>query len=591
QTKTWTPEWPDAMSTKPRYLVMNFEQFQQPDSEAKLVDFLARHIVDFVVVDEIHFTKQRDEKQMSRRKRLVQGLILESGKRNADLCVLGMSGTPVINTLQEGRSLVEMITGHRHDELETKATVQNCMRLYQRLVTLGTRWKPDYSTQLEELKPEVDCVEHLEEIRLVGRGTVLDMEQVLTKVRIPTIVKHLEPGKKTLVYTHYVDGISSQLWHAVKDAGFRPGLFTGNSDETDLGEFMKANGQVDVLIASSRVSTGVDGLQYVCDKLIINSLPWTNAEYEQLRARLWRQGSKFDKVTVVIPVTFAYVNGERWSYCESKLHRLEYKKSIADAAVDGVVPEGNLRSPAQAQQDIMGWLERLETGAIETIERRLIKIPLSREPGEVKRRTQRYGDFSRMNNRWYAATSDKTHTRLEANPEEWAHYHTMYQELRKSWDVVPFEEEIRWLERREGMDVGDFGCGEALIAASASERHRVHSFDHVAVNETVHACDISAVPLDAECLDVAVFCLSLMGANFTDYIREAHRCLRLDGELHIWEPASYFDDQAQFCADLGRLGFDVLPPRKEGLFLRIRALKNATAPAPNLSLRFRGHDG
>ena len=34
------------------------------------------------------------------------------------------------------------------------------------------------------------------------------------------------------------------------------------------------------------------------------------------------------------------VKGERWSYCESKLHRLEYKKSIADAAVDGVVPGG-----------------------------------------------------------------------------------------------------------------------------------------------------------------------------------------------------------------------------------------------------------
>ena len=44
-----------------------------------------------------------------------------------------MSGTPVINTLQEGKSLVEMITGHRHDDLDVEATVQNCMRLYQRL--------------------------------------------------------------------------------------------------------------------------------------------------------------------------------------------------------------------------------------------------------------------------------------------------------------------------------------------------------------------------------------------------------------------------------------------------------------------------
>lgn len=37
-------------------------------------------------------------------------------------------------------------------------------------------------------------------------------------------------------------------------------------------------------------------------------------------------------------------------------------------------------------------------------------------------------------------------------------------------------------------------------------------------------------------LDVAIFCLSLMGANFTDYVRVARRCLHLDGWLHIWEP-------------------------------------------------------
>ena len=62
------------------------------------------------------------------------------------------------------------------------------------------------------------------------------------------------------------------------------------------------------------------------------------------------------------------------------------------------------------------------------------------------------------------------------------------------------------------------------------------------MNPSVVACDLAAVPLDDGTLDVAVFCLSLMGTNFTDYIREAHRCLRLDGSLHLWEPASYFDD-------------------------------------------------
>lgn len=592
--KTWHPEWPDPHGKAPRYLILNYEQFQQPTSEQELVGFLEANVIDFVVIDEIHYAKQRDAGvEMSKRKRLVQGLILEAGKKNADLCVLGMSGTPVINTLQEGKSLVEMITGHRHDDLETRATVQNCMRLYQRLVTLGTRWKPDYKIQLDVLKEEVDCEDSLDEIREIGRnkGSTLELEQVLTRVRLPKILEHIRPGEKVLVYTHYVDGIASELREAILRAGYRVGMLTGETDNADLKEFLKADGTIDVLIASSRIGTGVNGLQYVCQKLIINALPWTNAEYEQLVGRLYRQGSRFDKVRVVIPVTFATVNGERWSYCESKLHRLEYKKSIADAAVDGVVPEGNLRTPAQAQQDIMDWLSRLDLGRVNEITRRAIKIPLSGEPTEVARRVARYGDFSRMNNRWYATSSGDTHSRLGANPEEWAHYHTMYRQMRETWPVVPFKEELRWLSERSGLVVGDFGCGEALIANEASEAHRVHSYDHVAVNAMVVACDISKVPLENGTLDVAIFCLSLMGKNFTAYIREAHRCLRLDGYLHIWEPTSYFDDVSKFTAGLGRLGFDVMAPETAGAFTRIYAIRNGRQPDPELTLPFRGGGG
>ncbi len=589
--KTWHPEWKHPFETAPRYLVLNYEQFQQQNSEQELVAFLDRNVVDFIVVDEIHYAKQREAgAEMSKRKRLVQGLILEAGKKNADVCVLGMSGTPVINTLQEGKSLVEMITGHRHDDLETRATVQNCMRLYQRLVTLGTRWKPDYKIQLDVLKEEIDCEDSLAEIRAVGRGTVLELEKVLTRLRTPTILKHLSPGEKALIYTHYVDGVVAPLRDAVEAAGYRVGILTGETDDAHLKEFLKPDGNVDVLIASSRVGTGVNGLQYVCNKLIINALPWTNAEYEQLIGRLYRQGSRFDKVRVIIPVTFATVNGERWSYCESKLHRLEYKKSIADAAVDGVVPEGNLRTPAQAQQDIMEWLTRLETGKVSEIQRAVIKIPLSGEPSEVERRVARYGDFSRMNNRWYMSTSESTHARLAQNPEEWAHYHTMYRQLREAWPIVPYKEEVRWLSEREreGLVVGDFGCGEALIAKAVSDRHQIHSFDHVAIDNSVVACDLAKVPLENATLDVAIFCLSLMGANFTDYIREAHRCLRLDGWLHIWEPASYFEDVNAFCARLERLGFDVMAPQTQGAFLRIYAVRNAKTPDPKLVLPFRG---
>jgi hypothetical protein len=75
---------------------------------------------------------------------------------------------------------------------------------------------------------------------------------------------------------------------------------------------------------------------------------------------------------------------------------------------------------------------------------------------------------------------------------------------------MPHEELIHWCWQRSGYVIGDFGCGEAKLAESISDRHTVYSFDHVAVNDDVVACDMAHVPLDDETLDVAVFSLSLM---------------------------------------------------------------------------------
>lgn len=73
--------------------------------------------------------------------------------------------------------------------------------------------------------------------------------------------------------------------------------------------------------------------------------------------------------------------------------------------------------------------------------------------------------------------------------------------------------------------VADFGCGEAEL--SKSVKQQVHSFDLVAKNESVTACDMAHVPLEDSSVDVAVFCLSLMGTNLQDYLTEAHRVLKI----------------------------------------------------------------
>ncbi len=592
-TKTFTPDWASvaadptaigmAASGRPRYVVLHYEAFQQPDSAVNVRALVEREQIDLLIVDEIHFAKQRSVENLSQRRRLVAALAAAASERNPDLHVLGMSATPVINTLHEGRSLVELVTGVEHADLDTKPTVPNCMRLHQRLVTLGTRWLPEYALGYEQIEVPIDCTPFLDDIRALGhKGTPLALEQVLTRARLPTIREHIRP--KTLIYTHYVEGVDRLLRDAIMDDGWTVGFYIGD-DKTGLDAFL--HGDLDVLIGSSAIGTGVDGLQHVCNHLIINVLPWTAAEFEQLKGRVYRQGQHSHEVTLVLPLTYADVGGERWSWCESKMARLKFKKSIADAAVDGVVPERHLRTPAQAYQDVMGWLARLDGGTIEVVERPRMVVPLPEsDAAEVDRRLRRYGDFSSMNRTWNQSRSETTHQRLQANPEEWAQYHTLYREARKDWAVVPFEEIIRWGKQRSGYVIGDFGCGEANLAEVLADRHVVHSFDHVAINDGVVACDMAHVPLDDGTLDVAVFSLALMGTNVADYLREAHRTLKLDGYLHILEATSRFSDRERFASGLKAFGFDVVAVEDKWKFTHVRALKTERLPQRETDLVF-----
>ena len=108
----------------------------------------------------------------------------------------------------------------------------------------------------------------------------------------------------------------------------------------------------------------------------------------------------------------------------------------------------------------------------------------------------------------------------------------------------------------------------------------------MAVNDDVVACDMAHVPLDDDTLDVAVFSLSLMGANCTDYVREAYRTLKLDGQLHIIEATSRFASREHFVNSLEALGFAVVTVEDKWKFTHIRALKAERRPPAGLELRF-----
>jgi hypothetical protein len=565
--KNFNPHW-ENIETGHHYMIMNHEMFQQPSTPDRIRQLLERYQIDLIIIDEIHRCKQRSE-DPSKRRQMVLALITNATEINPELHVLGMSATPVINNLKEGKSLVELITGVERPDLGEKANINNCMQLHQAFVTLGIRSKVKPKIDINRIRIPVDCTHLVDRIREEGTS-ILKMEQILTSARLPTILKEIR--RKTIVYTHYVEGIIDLLKEAIEAEGWTVGFHIGG-DKSGRNDFI--NGSVDVLIASSAMATGVDGFQRVCDRLILNIPPWTSAELEQLEGRLNRQGQVHDTLTILMPVTYGLDDGEHWSWDEGRLARLQNKQTVADAAVDGVMPEGQLRSESQAFRDLRKWLERLKTGEQKSVIRAKIFVPLPDiDPTDIQRRNVQYGDFSRMNARWNRSYSHTNYERLQSNPEEWMQYHTLYQEARKTWSITPYEEAIKWLEKRSDLVIADFGCGEALIAKAFAGRHTVHSFDFIAINDSVIECDMTHVPLEDSCLDVAMFNLSLMGLNITDHIREVARTLKLDGQLWIYEVTSHFKDLAGFVQGLELAGFRIIENTEVWKFRYIHAIKS-----------------
>ncbi|KAF2271459.1 uncharacterized protein EI97DRAFT_437831 [Westerdykella ornata] len=97
--------------------------------------------------------------------------------------------------------------------------------------------------------------------------------------------------------------------------------------------------------------------------------------------------------------------------------------------------------------------------------------------------------------------------------------------------------------------IADLGCGTASLSYRLQSSLKplnltLHSFDlskpRGPTADLVTIADISALPLPDASVDVAIFCLALMGTNWLDFIDEAWRILRWRGELWVSEIKSRF---------------------------------------------------
>ncbi|XP_038597611.1 ribosomal RNA-processing protein 8 [Tachyglossus aculeatus] len=162
--------------------------------------------------------------------------------------------------------------------------------------------------------------------------------------------------------------------------------------------------------------------------------------------------------------------------------------------------------------------------------------------------------FRCLNEQLYTGPSSAARRLFQDDPDAFQIYHRGFQAQLRRWPLRPVEAIVRNLRRRSAsLVVADFGCGDCQLASSI--RNPVHCFDLAALDPRVVVCDMAKVPLEDASVDVAVFCLSLMGTNIRDFLEEANRVLKPGGLLKVAEVASRFEDVRAFLGSLAQLGF------------------------------------
>ncbi|KAI5868639.1 hypothetical protein GGS23DRAFT_41395 [Durotheca rogersii] len=195
--------------------------------------------------------------------------------------------------------------------------------------------------------------------------------------------------------------------------------------------------------------------------------------------------------------------------------------------------------------------------------------------------------FRQLNETLYTRPSAEALRLFADSPEMFGEYHEGFRRQVDVWPENPVDGYIRDVRQRARQKpppsrhastpadpaplprtagvctVADLGCGDAKLAAAlwperARLRLEVLSFDlqgtaaaaaaaaaSSAAVPVVTRADIAALPLADGAVDVAVFCLALMGTNWPDFVDEAYRVLRWKGELWVAEIKSRFGPAAR----------------------------------------------
>jgi hypothetical protein len=457
----------------------------------------------------------------------------------------------VINSLNEVLSLLSLLTGVEFNPV-TRTTRRSALGCHFELTKRGIRLAEELPAEERlitfPIKREFKDLSDISGINILNK---IDTSSCLMKIGKCIENGYLQKGVKTIIYTDLVTNVIDNITRYLQIGGLKVGEFTGRNEKTryqDMNNFI--NCDLDVLIASKPISTGVDGLQKVCNRIIILIPAWTYAEYHQLVGRINRKGTKFDEVEIIIPtIEFVKDNGESWSLDEERLARIKFKKSLADVTINGEIPDDvitNEQALKLAKNSLTEFLKNSKTYK-SSAEVPVVadEIKLTGKPRVRGNRDRRdyWSELQDFNQLISASTTEHIFSSVIKTKEDWLKYHELRNTSVRLGDIKnqPIYTIARdFLKSRKPKVLGDMGCGMNLLKTLLPENYKVISVDWYAVDDTVKVCNLqntSSVIADGE-LDVAVYSLSFWGKDWRNVLKDAYRILDYDGRLIIAQPIS-----------------------------------------------------